>query len=133
MIKNLFIKYKEIILYLVFGVLTTVVNIVSFYFCFNLLKINWEISNIIAWISSVLFAYITNKLYVFSKSGKNIIQEILSFFGVRLLSFVMDMLMMYLLIDVFQIDNLISKIIVNVFVIIINYIFSKFLVFNKYK
>ena len=71
LIKDLYKKYKEIILYLIFGVLTTLVNIIIFYLFNDIIKIDYKISNIIAWITSVIFAFITNKLVVFESKNKN--------------------------------------------------------------
>lgn len=126
-------KYKEGLLYLVFGGLTTLVNIVSF---FVLRKLNIEvyISNVIAWVLSVLFAFITNKLFVFESKGKSKkenVRECVSFFGFRILSLVFDMGAMYLLLQILNINELISKVIANVLVIILNYIFSKLFIFKK--
>ena len=126
-------KYKEALLYLVFGGLTTLVNIVAF-FILRQFKIEVYVSNAIAWFLSVLFAFITNKLFVFESKGKSKkenIRECVSFFGFRVLSLIFDMGAMYLLLQVLNINELISKIISNVLVIILNYIFSKLFIFKK--
>lgn len=126
-------KYREALLYLVFGGLTTLVNIVSF-FILRQFKIELYISNIIAWILSVLFAFITNKLFVFEsrgKSRKENAKEMISFFGFRILSLGFDMVAMYLLLQVFSVNELISKILSNILVIVLNYIFSKLFIFKK--
>ncbi len=126
-------KYRELILYLVFGVLTTAINIVTYYIC-KKIGINYQISNIIAWIFSVLFAFITNKIYVFESNktdSKTLIKEISSFFSFRLLSLAMDMGCMYILVEVVAIDDMIAKIISNIIVIVANYIFSKLFIFKK--
>ena len=123
-------KYREILLYLVFGVLTTLINIISFYLLSDILNINWMISNVAAWIISVLFAYFTNKKYVFESKNKNVIKEFTSFVVCRVLSLGIDMAVMKLLIDVLSINKLFSKIVSNVIVVIANYIFSKFLIFK---
>lgn len=123
---------KETVLYLIFGILTTIVNIVSF-FLFNKL-FNYKLSNIIAFILAIVFAYITNKKYVFESKKEEkteIIKEFIFFIGSRLFTFVLDMLLMVLFIEVLFVDVLISKIIVNIIVIILNYILSKKLVFKK--
>lgn len=133
MIKELIKKYKEIIMYLIFGVLTTLVNIVSFYIM-DKCNINLYVNNTIAWILSVLFAYITNKLFVFESKSlepKIVIKEGLSFFGFRLISYFMDMLCIFIMVDIFSINKMISKIVGNVIVIIANYIFSKLFIFRK--
>ena len=126
-------KYREVLTYLVFGVLTTVVNILSFYI---LRKFGVEVyySNIIAWILSVVFAFVTNKLFVFEskdKSKKESLKELFNFFGFRLLSLGIDTLALYLLLNVVNAGEMIAKIISNVVVIILNYVFSKLFVFKK--
>ena len=123
---------KETFLYLIFGILTTIVNIVSF-FLFNKL-FNYKLSNIIAFILAIVFAYITNKKYVFESKKEEkteIIKEFIFFIGSRLFNFVLDMLLMVLFIEALFMNVLISKIIANIFVIILNYILSKKLVFKK--
>ena len=121
---------KEIIMYLIFGVLTTLVNIIVFYITSDLFMVATIPSNIIAWILSVLFAYVTNRCFVFSSKG-DIKKELLSFFSVRLLSLVIDTIIVYIGIDVLMFDPLVVKIASNIVVVIANYIFSKFLVFKK--
>ena len=73
--KELLLKYKEVIMYLIFGVLTTVVNIVVYYMMADMLQVHYMISNIVAWFLSVLFAYITNRKYVFESMSNEIIKE----------------------------------------------------------
>lgn len=128
-IKKLIIKYKEFILYVVFGGLTTLINIIAFYLINKV--ISWETSNVLAWILSVLFAYITNRIYVFQSKSKNLFKEMVSFFSFRLLSLLADMAFMYLFINVIGLSTLISKVIVQVIVVILNYIFSKLFIFNS--
>ena len=126
-------KYKEGILYLFFGGCTTLVNIISFVIL-RFLHIGTYISNGLAWVFAVLFAFITNKVYVFEsrgKSKKDTIKEGVSFFAFRLLSLFFDMGIMYVLIDLLNCNEFVSKVIANVFVIIINYIFSKLFIFKK--
>lgn len=128
-----FHKYKEGLLYLFFGGCTTLVNIISF-MVLREFHIERYVSNVIAWIASVLFAFITNKLFVFESRGKKFkesLKEAISFFSFRLLSLLFDMGIMYLLIDILSVNELISKILSNIFVIIINYIFSKLFIFKK--
>jgi putative flippase GtrA len=126
-------KYKEVLLYLFFGGCTTLVNIVSF-LILRCLNINLYASNVIAWLISVLFAFVTNKLFVFESDSKDIKKtfiECIYFFGCRLLSLLFDMGIMYLLVNVLNVNEVISKIVSNIFVIIINYFFSKLIVFKK--
>ncbi len=123
-------KYKEIIYYLIFGGLTTLINIIVFYLFNDLFNVYYLVSNVIAWVVSVLFAYITNKTVVF-KSDNKVFKESVTFFIFRVISLGIDMLFMYLLIDIISIDSLIAKIIVNVIVVILNYVFSKLFIFKK--
>jgi putative flippase GtrA len=134
--KNLYKKNKEVIMYLIFGVLTTLINILSYMMFNKLLKMDIYVSNAIAWILAVLFAYVTNRKYVFDsrvRRFKDKVREITSFYACRLLTFGVDMLSMYLLIDLFKIDDMVSKLIVNVIVIILNYVLSKLIIFKNNK
>ena len=126
-------KYKEGLLYLFFGGCTTIVNIISFVIL-RLLHIGTYVSNGLAWVFAVLFAFVTNKVYVFEcrgKGKKETLREGLSFFGFRLLSLFFDMGIMFVLIDLLSCNEFISKVIANIFVIIINYVFSKLFIFKK--
>lgn len=131
--KKLFKKYRELIMYAIFGVLTTLINIGVFY-VLKKLGVGTYVNNTIAWIASVLFAFVTNKYYVFNSKArdkKTFTKEAISFFGARLVSYFIDMGLMYLLIDIINIDKMLAKIITNVIVIIINYVVSKLVVFRK--
>lgn len=130
LIKNLYTKYREIINYLIFGVLTTVVNITTFYLLTKM-SVEWELSNMIAWITSVMFAYVTNKLYVFQSKKQRIISEMITFVSFRIVSLGIDMLWMYAFITLWNINELFSKIVVNIIVVIVNYVFSKVFIFKK--
>lgn len=128
----------EMILYIVFGVLTTIINIIVYTFLRPRLPLN-EVAavltaNAIAWVLAVAFAFVTNKLFVFkSKSfeAKLFWWELLTFVGARLISLGVDELGMFLLVNVLHIGDLLSKIIVNVLVVIINYVLSKLVIFNE--
>lgn len=126
-------KTKEILWYGFFGVLTTLINIISFYFL-DKTGLNLYLSNFIAWFLSVLFAFITNKLFVFNSKSMNIsimIKEMVSFFFFRILSLGLDMVGMYICISIISLNKMISKILMNVVIIIANYIFSKLFTFKK--
>lgn len=128
-----FNKYREALLYLFFGGCTTLVNIVAFYII-RKFGVSTYITNIIAWFLSVVFAFITNKLFVFESkntSFKDSFKECFSFFLFRVISLVFDMGIMYLLIDLLNINEMVSKVFSNIFVIIINYVFSKLFIFKK--
>lgn len=122
---------KEVILYLIFGISTTIINIVMFQML-RQLNISIIISNTIAWFISVLFAYMTNKRYVFESKNESKF-EIVLFFSSRLFSLIVDNIGILILINVILVNEFYSKIIINIIVIIINYLFSKFLVFKQKK
>ena len=130
-IKKMYFQYKEIILYLIFGGLTTLVNMVSFGLLNEVCHLGWVPSNIIAWILSVVFAYITNRKYIFESNNDNISKEIFLFFFFRVLSLGLDMLFMWLFIEMIGMHDLISKLIVQFIVVVLNYVFSKLFVFAK--
>lgn len=134
-IKELYLKYKEIINYIIFGGLTTLTNFVVYFICTKLFSIDEVISNGIAWFLSVLFAYVTNKIFVFEskKSGfKEIIVEMSSFFLARVLSGICcDVGTFALMVKVFAINDVVAKIVTQVMVIVMNYVLSKLIIFKK--
>ncbi|WP_296877831.1 GtrA family protein [uncultured Methanobrevibacter sp.] len=121
---------KELFLYVVFGTLTTLVNLVV-YFVLEHLGVNYIISNIIAWFLSVLFAYVTNRIWVFESKSPNILKEMVLFFGGRIFSGALDTALLYVFIDLLLINNTISKIAVEIIITILNYVLSKLIVFNE--
>jgi putative flippase GtrA len=121
---------RELVLYVFFGALTFLVNIVTYFIFEDLMGINYLISNILAWFFSVLFAYVTNRIWVFESKSPDILKEMSLFFGGRIFSGAVDTGLMYIFIDVLMISDLISKIVVQVIVIILNYVFSKLIVFK---
>ena len=134
-IKGLYLKYKEIINYLFFGGCTTVVNFISYYIPARVFGVDEIISNIIAWCISVLFAYITNKLFVFSSKTNNfvgILKEMFSFIFARLFTGALcDVGLFALMIDVLGINDIISKITTQILVVVLHYVFSKLIIFKK--
>lgn len=134
MLKKLWEKYREIIMYLVFGVLTTFVNIAIYYINAVTCNLNTAISTILAWLAAVLFAYITNRVYVFQSAAKNrkdIVCECISFFGMRLFSGILDLVIMLVFVDKLHYNEMLIKLISNAMVIIINYLASKLFIFRK--
>jgi putative flippase GtrA len=121
---------KELVLYVVFGVLTTVVNILVYVVFAKFLNVDYIISNIIAWFLSVLFAYITNRIWVFESRSSDIIKEISLFFGGRLFSGIVDTGHLYVMVDILTIGDFISKITTQIIVVILNYVISKLVVFK---
>lgn len=148
--KKLIKKYKEIILYIFFGVLTTIVNFVI-YFIMNALlgEDMYLVSNVIAWIGAVAFAYVTNKIWVFeskSRESKTLLREIGEFVSARLLSLGIEEAGLYIFVDLLKFSaysfsflrltitgDVIAKVIMQIIVVILNYIFSKFIIFKKVK
>lgn len=121
---------RELALYVIFGVLTTVVNILVYLFFSKILNVNYLISNIFAWFLSVLFAYITNRIYVFESVRDNFLKEGLLFFSGRIFSGIVDTALMFVFIELLFVPDLISKIVIQVIVVILNYLFSKLIVFK---
>ena len=132
--KKIILKYKSIIAYLFFGVLTTLINWGSYFLCYNIVQIPNVPSTIIAWILAVAFAFITNKIWVFgSKSfnGKVLLYEIWTFLAARLITGILDVVIMYFAVDVFAMNSTVWKLISNIIVIVLNYIFSRLIIFKK--
>ena len=122
-------KY-ELIAYIIFGILTTVVDWIVYYILSSL-GVNYIINSIISWTLAVLFAFITNKLFVFdSKRLKNIFRELVLFVLSRLSTLVINLAGMYVLISLLKLNEFISKAILSILVVILNYIFSKLFIFK---
>ena len=128
-------KYREIVNYLIFGVLTTIVSLATYYsLTLTVLNPNdpvlLQIANIISWVVGVTFAYITNRKYVFNSNGSKR-KEISKFILARLITLGLDMLVMFVGVTVLKGDDKIFKLISQVLITISNYLFSKILVFKK--
>ncbi len=121
---------RELVLYVVFGTFTFLVNVVTYFLFQSVMGINYLVSNVFAWFFSVLFAYITNRTWVFESKSPEILKEMSLFFGGRIFSGVVDTALMYLFIDVLVLGNTFSKIVVQIIVIVLNYVFSKLIVFK---
>ena len=129
-------KYQEIINYLIVGGLTTLVSLVTYYLCvYTVLDpkdaIQLQLANVISWICAVIFAYITNRIFVFKSKCLDKMEEFLSFLGSRIVTLILDMTLMFVLVSCISFNDKISKLIVQMLVIVINYIFSKMFVFKK--
>lgn len=134
------VKHKEIVLYIVFGLLTTLVNYIVYYPLVNLPgmaeNVGWWtlVVNVIAWIAAVTFAYVTNKFFVFEskdKSKKTVLREVLSFFGARLASLGIEELILLIFVTLLHLNENAVKLIASIGTVIINYFFSKFIIFRK--
>ena len=130
-------KHREVVMYLIFGVLTTVVSLLTYFLCTTLVldadnALQLQAANVISWIVSVTFAYVTNKIFVFH-SQNAVAREIRKFYLSRFGTLLIDMALMYILVTAAEINDMTSKIVVQVIVIVSNYILGKFLVFREEK
>lgn len=127
-------RNKELINYIIMGILTTGVNVGSYFALTESGLLNYQAATVIAWIISVLFAYVTNKKYVFSSktsSFRELRKEISSFFFFRVLSLGIDFISMVILIELLHMEDFLAKVISNVIVIAFNYVASKQIIFKK--
>lgn len=141
-LKDIYLKHKEVINYLIFGALTTVVNLlVKYMLLFTILDaanaLELQIAVIISWVLACLFAYITNRIYVFESKSKQIIKEMAKFFTARLSTLVLEMLIMFIFVTTLGLNSnawvIIWTLVAQISVIIANYILSKLVVFKKDK
>ena len=129
-------KYWDILSYLFFGGLTTLVNFVIYYPCYNWLHMTATVSNVIAWAVAVAFAYVTNKPFVFQShdwSAKTVIPELTKFVGCRVGSGLLETALIFLTVDLLHFNGNVMKLLLAVVVVILNYVASKLLVFKKEK
>lgn len=127
-------KYQQVIHYLIFGVVSTITSFSVYIFCAKALDIHYLWSSVISWIVAVGVAYVTNKLYVFGSRGKTRkenIKEAIVFYAMRLVSLGIDLFTMYIMVDILNMWDIASKVINCFVVVIINYVFSKLIVFGK--
>ena len=133
-IRKLLVKYWDVITYLIFGVLTTVVNYLVYLPAYNLWGLSAAISNAIAWVAAVAFAYLTNKPFVFKShdwSAKTVIPELTKFVTCRVASGVMETVILLVTVDILAWNGNIWKVLTSVLVVVLNYFGSKLLVFKK--
>ena len=137
---SLYKKHREVVTYLVAGVLTTAVNFAVYSLCVELFSLDVTLSNLVAWLFAVTFAFFANKLYVFkSRSAKasRLVYEALTFFASRLLSGAFEVLLPGILMgagldqSLFGVDGMLAKLAVSLFVIVFNYVAGKLLVFKR--
>lgn len=133
-IKELLEKYRELISYIFWGVMTTLVNYVVYFICTKTFGIEYLISNVIAWFLSVLFAFWVNKVYVFrsyEKDIKTMVREFGTFLSARVLSGALETGMLALFVETMHLNDSAVKIAASVLVVIINYVLSKLIIFKK--
>lgn len=136
-VREKLMKYREIISYSVIGITTTGLNILLYYILTRVIDLKYILATVIAYILAVVYAFFTNKIFVFQSYSFEysiIVSEATSFFVFRSLMGVVDIFIMYIGVDKLGLYDTYVKVAVNVFVIILNYIFSKWIIFNnKYK
>lgn len=135
-IRKLFLRYYDLIMYLVFGVMTTAVNYLVYLPCYNLFGLSASVSNMISWVVSVAFAFLTNKPFVFRShdwSAKVVWPELVKFVGCRVGSGVMETVILFVTVDTLRWNGNIWKLVTSVLVVVVNYVGSKLLVFRKSK
>ena len=133
---ELYKQYKEIINYLIVGVLTTVVSLGVYYVCVLTFldpenAIQLQVANIISWVAAVTFAYFTNRKFVFESKNPDMLKEASAFVGARVATLLMDMLCMFIMVTCMGWSDKIAKLVVQVIVTVANYVFSKIFVFRK--
>ena len=133
-INKLMVKYREPISYIFFGLGATLINIIAYEIFATHLGINFMVANVLAWILAFIFAFISNKLWVFNRKSWDrgvVTKEFAGFFGCRVGTGVLDSVMMFVLVGMLGIVGLYAKILVNIVVIILNYVASKFYIFKQ--
>ena len=133
-IRSLIEKHYDILSYLFFGVLTTIVNYVVYLPCYNLAGLSAAFSNVIAWMAAVAFAYLTNKPFVFRShdwSAKVVLPELTKFVGSRIASGALETGIIFLTVDCLSWNGNVMKLVTSVLVVVLNYVSSKLLVFRK--
>ena len=133
-IKDLVIRHWDIVSYLFFGVCTTIVNYIIYIPCYNFLGMSATVSNMIAWVVAVAFAYLTNKPFVFKShdwSAKTVVPELTKFVGCRVGSGVAETIVLFLAVDLLGWNGNIWKLVTQVMVTVMNYVASKLVVFRK--
>lgn len=133
---EIYYKNPEIWNYLIVGLLTTVVSLVTYFIATRTIldptvELELQIANIISWVFAVAFAYVTNRIFVFKSKNKNIFSELSKFVGSRVASLLMDMAIMFVIVSLMGLSDVIGKVVSQVVVTIANYILSKLLVFTK--
>ena len=135
-LKDLYGKHREIINYLIVGVLTTVVSLVTYYGCVLTVldpgkALQLQTANVLSWIAAVAFAYLTNRKYVFESTSRDVLREASSFVASRIGTLLMDMAIMFVGVTLLGFNDKIMKLVVQVVVTVANYVFSKIFVFKK--
>lgn len=134
LIYNLLKKYESVVRYLFFGICTTIVNIAVYFVCSRVCGMRVVMATSVAWIVSVVFAYITNRIWVFKSIRQgffSIFKETVSFFACRLSTGFLDVCFMFVFVDILGCGDVVTKMFSNLIVIILNYVASKVFVFRN--
>ena len=134
--KQLYLRYKELINYLIVGVLTTVVSLAVYYGCVTTVldptnPLQLQLANIISWICAVTFAYFTSRRFVFESKNEAVFQEAIRFYLSRVTTLLMDMGIMFVMVTLLSYNDKIAKLVCQVVVTIANYVLAKLIVFKK--
>lgn len=124
-------QVRQVERYFVWGIVTVIFNVYVFYVLHSQLHLDYQLANFIDWILTVLFAFVVNKFLVFKSENTNLLKELLGFFGTRLLTFLIEIVLLWLLISLFNANTTISKLIGHSVALVINYYLSKFLFLSK--
>ena len=133
-VKKIWDRYRDVLLYLIFGALTTLVNYLIYFPLYRCCALPASVSNVVAWAGAVVFAFLTNKPFVFGShdwSKKVVLPELGKFVGSRVFSGLAETAFLALTVDVLKWHGLVMKVIVSIAVIILNYIASRWFVFKR--
>lgn len=131
---KLYNRYRSFVLYVFFGVCTTIINIAAYTLCARVLGMGTVSANVTAWTAAVAAAYITNKIWVFESrawTAKEVIYEIVTFAACRITTGAMDVAIMYVSVDLLGFHDIMMKVISNALVIVLNFLFSKLVIFKR--
>lgn len=127
-------KYKALIIYGIFGVLTTIVDFGTYYVLSSVIGVEENLSNVLSQITAIIFAFITNKIFVF-EDKKNKLRDVTvqfaKFFSMRLVSLLVNSGLFWIMVELLHVNDFLTKASVAVIVVILNYIFSKLFIFKK--
>lgn len=132
-VHSMYVRYKEVVLYLFFGGLSFLLNLIIYELSINLLGINVLVANVISWLVATLFAFLTNKLWVFqvkTYDKRRFIGQLASFLSGRLITLLLEEGILFLFVTLLKLNSMVIKIVAQVIVIILNYIFSKLWIFR---
>lgn len=132
-VKKTYKTYQEVFDYVIFGIMTTLVNILIFFICDTIFNIQYLLANAISIIAAIIFAFFTNKKYVFKSKAKSFnlaFKEFYLFVGLRLVSGLFDMLSMFILVDLINLKTMVAKTLTQFIIVVLNYAFSKLYIFR---